>query len=163
MAARYEEAAAAGQAGSARFPLREIATIIGVVFAAATTLIVGMQWAISNNVGPLFLAMQSLESQASSIREDVDLLQVDVGALRGEVTELRGEVTELRGEVREVRAEVREVRVEVREVRVEVAENRAQIADLRERVARVETGLEQVQANQARMLDILERGPHPRE
>ena len=141
MAARYEEAAAAGPAGSARFPLREIATIIGVVFAAATTLIVGMQWAISNNVGPLFLAMQGLESQVASIHEDVDVLRVDVVVLRGEATELRGEVTG---------------------IRAEVAENRAQIADLRERVARVETGLQQVRANQVRMLEILERGPHPR-
>ena len=57
----------------------------------------------------------------------------DVGELRGEVVGLRGEVEKIRGEV----------------------------ADLRERVARVETGLEQVQSNQARILELLERSRRP--
>ena len=75
MAARSEDAAANMRAVSARLPLREVATIVGVVFAATSALIVGMQWAISNNLGPVFLTMQSLESQAVSTRKDVNVLQ----------------------------------------------------------------------------------------
>ena len=66
------------------------------------------------------------------------------------------------GELRGLRADVADLRTEFGELRAEVSENRGQIVDLRERLARVETGLEQVQANQVRMLDILERGPQPR-
>ena len=135
MTVRSEHAAANGRGSFARIPFREVATIVGVVFAATGALTVGMQWAISNNLGPLFLTMQSMESQLLSIREDVDGLRVDVGEVRGEVGELRGEVRELRG----------------------------QFGDLRERVAKVETGLEQVQDNQVRIFDILERRPNPRE
>ena len=149
MTVRSEHAAANGRGSFARIPFREVATIVGVVFAATGALTVGMQWAISNNLGPLFLTMQSMESQLLSIREDVDGLRVDVGEVRGEVGELRGEVGELRGEVGELRGEVRELR--------------GQFGDLRERVAKVETGLEQVQDNQVRIFDILERRPNPRE
>ena len=148
MAARSEDAAAIGRVVSARPPIREIVAIIGAMFATAGVLIAGMQWAVSNNVGPLFLAMQSLESHVLSIRDDVDVLRVDVGVLRGEVGGLRTEFGVLR--------------TEVGKLPTEVAENRGQITDVRERVARVETGLELVQANQVRMLDILERGPPPR-
>ena len=192
MAVHSEISAAPGRVVSARFPLREVVTIIGVVFAATSALIVGMQWAISNNLGPLFLAMQSIESHVLSTRKEVNVLHADVAVLRGEVgglrTEiealrglpgevagLRGEVGELRGlradvadlrtefgELRGLRADVADLRTEFGELRAEVSENRGQIVDLRERLARVETGLEQVQANQVRMLDILERGPQPR-
>ena len=163
MTARTEYAAANGRTGSTRIPFREVATIVGVVFAATGALIVGMQWAISNNLGPLFLTMQSMDSQLLSIREDVDGLRVDVGILRGEVEQVRGDVGELRGEVEQVRGDVGELRGEVEQVRGEVGELRGQFADLRERVARVETGLELVQGNQVRIFDILERGPNPRE
>ena len=202
MAVHSENAAAPGRVVSARFPLREVVTIIGVVFTATSALIVGMQWAISNNLGPLFLAMQSIESHVLSTRKEVNVLHADVAVLRteiealrglpGEVAGLRGEVGELRGlradvadlrtefgelrglradvadlrtefgELRGLRADVADLRTEFGELRAEVSENRGQIVDLRERLARVETGLEQVQANQVRMLDILERGPQPR-
>lgn len=66
------------------------------------------------------------------------------------------------GELRGLRGDVAELRTEVGGLRGEVEENRNQITDLRERVAGVETDLEQVQANQVRMLDILERGSQPR-
>ena len=148
MAARSPDVAADVRAVSARFPFREIATVIAVVFTATGAMLAGMQWTVSNNLGPLFLAMQRIESQVVSIREDVDVLRTDVRVLRGEIEVLHGEIEVLRGEVAEIRAEV--------------AENRRQIVDLRERVARVETGLEQVQANQVRMLEILERRPRPR-
>ena len=166
MAARSPDVAADVRAVSARFPFREIATVIAVVFTATGAMLAGMQWTVSNNLAPLFLAMQSVESRTLSISEDVDLVRTDVRVLRGEVEVLRGEVEVVRGEVAEVRAEVAENRAaigELRGLRAEVAENRRQIVDLRERVARVETGLEQVQANQVRMLEILERRPDPRE
>ena len=168
MAVHSENAAAPGRVVSARFPLREVVTIIGVVFTATSALIVGMQWAISNNLGPLFLAMQSIESHVLSTRKEVNVLHADVAVLRTEIEALRGlpgEVAGLRGEVGELRglrADVADLRTEFGELRAEVSENRGQIVDLRERLARVETGLEQVQANQVRMLDILERGSHPR-
>ena len=172
MAVHSENAAAPGRVVSARFPLREVVTIIGVVFTATSALLVGMQWAISNNLGPLFLAMQSIESHVLSTRKEVNVLHADVAVLRGEVGGLRtevealrglpGEVAGLRGEVGELRSEFGGLRADFGELRAEVAENRSQITDLRERVARVETGLELVQANQVRMLDILERGSHPR-
>lgn len=142
MAARAEDAAATGRVVTARFPYREVAAIVGVVFTATSALIVGMQWAISNNLGPLFLAMQSVESQVQIIHKNVNVLH---------------------GEFRELRAEVEANRDQITELRVQVVENRGQIVDLRERMARVETGLEQVQANQVRMLEILERGPPPGE
>ncbi len=149
MAARSEDAAANGRTVFARFPFREVATIVGVVFTATSALIVGMQWAVSNNTGPLFLLMQDVRSQVVNIRDDVDVLRSDVDVLRSEVGVLRTEVEGLRTEVGDLRAEV--------------AENRGQIADLRERVAKVEVGLGQVQANQVRILDILEHEPHRRE
>ena len=165
MAVHSEISAAPGRVVSARFPLREVVTIIGVVFAATSALIVGMQWAISNNLGPLFLAMQSIESHVLSTRKEVNVLHADVAVLRGEVGGLRTEIEALRGlpgEVAGLRGEFGGLRADFGELRAEVAENRSQITDLRERVARVETGLELVQANQVRMLDILERGSHPR-
>ena len=165
MAVHSENAAAPGRVVSARFPLREVVTIIGVVFTATSALIVGMQWAISNNLGPLFLAMQSIESHVLSTRKEVNVLHADVAVLRGEVGGLRTEIEALRGlpgEVAGLRGEFGGLRADFGELRAEVAENRSQITDLRERVARVETGLELVQANQVRMLDILERGSHPR-
>ena len=158
MAVHSENAAAPGRVVSARFPLREVVTIIGVVFTATSALIVGMQWAISNNLGPLFLAMQSIESHVLSTRKEVNVLHADVAVLRTEIEALRG----LPGEVAGLRGEFGGLRADFGELRAEVAENRSQITDLRERVARVETGLELVQANQVRMLDILERGSHPR-
>ena len=147
MSARAEDAAVTGRVVTARFPYREVAAIVGVVFTATGALIVGMQWAISNNLGPLFLAMQSVESQVQIIHKNVNVLH--------------GEFGELRGEFRELRAEVEANRDQITELRVQVVENRGQIVDLRERMARMETGLEQVQANQVRMLEILERGPPP--
>ncbi len=156
MAARSEDAAANGRAVSARFPFREVATIVAVVFTATSALIVGMQWAVSNNTGPLFLLLQDVRSQVVNIRDDVDVLRSDVDVLRSEVGVLRSEVEGLR-------TDVEGLRTEVGDLRAEVAENRGQIADLRERVAKVEVGLGQVQANQVRILDILEREPRPRE
>ena len=138
MAARSPELAADVRAVSAWFSFREIATVIAVVFTATGAMLAGMQWTVSNNLAPLFLAMQRIESQVVS--------------LRGEVAENRAEIRALRG-----------LRAEVAENRAEIAENRRQLVDIRERVARVETGLEQVQANQVRMLEILERRPYPRE
>ena len=156
MAARAQDAAATGRVVTARFPYREVAAIVGVVFTATGALIVGMQWAISNNLGPLFLAIQSVGSQ-------VQVVGRNVSVLHGEFGELRGEFGELRGEVRGLRAEVAANRDQIAENRAEIAENRRQIVDLRERMAKVETGLDQVQANQVRMLEILEREPKPRE
>ena len=177
MAVHSESAAATGRVVTARFPYREVAAIVGVVVTATTGLIVGMQWAISNNLGPLFLTMQSIEAHVLSTRKEVNVLHGEFGEFRGEVGSLRievgglrtevkgvsGEVGELRGEFRELRAEVKANRDQIAENRAEIAENRRQIVDLRERMTRVETGLEQVQANQVRMLEILEREPHPRE
>ena len=97
MAVHSENAAAPGRVVSARFPLREVVTIIGVVFTATSALIVGMQWAISNNLGPLFLAMRSIESHVLSTRKEVNVLHADVAVLRGEVGGLRTEVEALRG------------------------------------------------------------------
>ena len=163
MAARAQDAAATGRVVTARFPYREVAAIVGVVFTATSALIVGMQWAISNNLGPLFLAVESLESQVEIVGRNVNVLHGEFGELRGEFGVLRGEFGELRGEVRGLRAEVAANRDQIAENRAEIAENRRQIVDLRERMAKVETGLDQVQANQVRMLDILERGPPPGE
>ena len=143
MAVHSKSAAAPGRVVSARFPLREVVTIVGVVFTATSALIVGMQWAITNNLGPLFLAMQSIESHVLSTRKEVNVLHADVAVLRGEVGGLRG-----------LRADVADLRTEFRELRAEVSANRGQITGLRERATRVETGLEQVQAHQVRMLDI---------
>ena len=159
MAARSPDVAADVRAVSARFPFREIATVIAVVFTATGAMLAGMQWTVSNNLAPLFLAMQSVESRTLSISEDVSLVRTDVRVLRGEVEVVRGEVAEVRAEVAESRAAIGELRG----LRAEVAENRRRIVDLRERVARVGTGLEQVQANQVRMPEILERRPDPRE
>ena len=142
MAARAEDAAANSRVVTTRFPYREVAAIVGVVFTATSALIVGMQWAISNNLGPLFLAMQSLDSQVRIIHKNVNVLH---------------------GELGEIRTEVETNRRQIAELRVQVVENRDQIVDLRERMAKVETGLDQVQVNQHRMLEILERRPHPRE
>ena len=142
MAARTEESAANGRAVSARFPLRELAAIAVVVFTAIGTMIVGMQWAVSTNVMPLFLVMQEMQSQVGGIREDVDGLRSDVGVLRSEVGALHEEVGKLR---------------------TEVEENRSRIVDLRERVAKVEVGLARMQANQTRILEILDRERPPRE
>ena len=182
MAVHSESAAATGRVVTARFPYREVAAIVGVVVTATTGLIVGMQWAISNNLGPLFLTMQSIEAHVLSTRKEVNVLHGEFGEFRGEVGSLRievgglrtevgglrtevkgvsGEVGELRGEFRELRAEVKANRDQIAENRAEIAENRRQIVDLRERMTRVETGLEQVQANQVRMLEILEREPPP--
>lgn len=136
MAARTEESAANGRAVSARFPLRELAAIAVVVFTAIGTMIVGMQWAVSTNVMPLFLVMQEMQSQVGGIREDVDGLRSDVGVLRSEVGALHEEVGKLR---------------------TEVEENRSRIVDLRERVAKVEVGLARMQANQTRILELLDR------
>ena len=149
MAARSQDVAADFSAVSARFPFRETVAIIAVVFTATGAMLAGMQWTVSNNLAPLFLAMQRIESQVVSVREGVEVL--------------RGEVAENRTEIATNRRQVAEIRGEVAEIRGEVVENRRQIMDLRERMAKVETGLEQVQANQVRMLEILERRPHPRE
>ena len=149
MAARSEDFAANPRVVVARFPIREFAAIVAVVLSTTGALTAGMQWAISNNLGPLFLAIQSVESQAQIIHKNVNVLHGEFGELRGEFRELRAEVAANRGQIAENRAEI--------------AENRRQIVDLRERVARVEAGLEQVQANQVRMLEILEREPNPRE
>ena len=142
MAARTEESAANGRAVSARFPLRDLAAIAVVVFTAIGTMIVGMQWAVSTNVMPLFLVMQEMQSQVGGIREDVDGLRSDVGVLRSEVGALHEEVGKLR---------------------TEVEENRSRIVDLRERVAKVEVGLARMQANQTRILELLDRERPPRE
>lgn len=142
MAARTEELAANGRAVSARFPLRELVAIVVVVFTAIGTMIVGMQWAVSTNVMPLFLVMQDMQSQVGGIREDVDGLRSDVEVVRSDVGALHQEVGKLR---------------------TEVEENRSQIVDLRERVAKVEVGLAQMQANQVRILELLDRDRPPRE
>ena len=138
MAARSQAVAADARADSARLPFREIATVIAVVFTATGAMLAGMQWTVSNNLAPLFLAMQRIETQVVSIRDDVAKNRAEIAKNRAAIGELRG-------------------------LRAEVVENRRQITDLRERMAKVETGLEQVQANQVRMLEILERRPHPRE
>ena len=135
MAARSEDMAANGWVVSARFPLREFATIAGLVMVTTGTLIAGMQWAISTNVEPLLMTTLNTQTEVRAIRRDI--------------VELQAQSADLRAEVEENRAEI--------------AENRRQIVDLRERMAKVETGLAQVQANQVRMLEILERRPHPRE
>lgn len=142
MAARTEELAANGRAVSARFPLRELAAIVVAVFTAIGTMIVGVQWAVSTNVMPLFLVMQEMQSQVGGIREDVDGLRSDVEVVRSEVGTLHEEIGKLR---------------------TEVEENRSRIVDLRERVAKVEVGLARMQANQARILDLLVRERPPRE
>lgn len=142
MTARNEDVAANPRVVVARFPIREFAAIAALVLSTTGALTAGMQWAISNNLGPLSLAMQSLKSQVQIVDKNVNVLH---------------------GEFRELRAEVEANRDQIAELRVQVAENRSQIVDLRERMAKVETGLEQVQANQVRMLEILERGPLPGE
>ena len=142
MTARNEDVAANPRVVVARFPIREFAAIAALVLSTTGALTAGMQWAISNNLGPLSLAMQSLKSQVQIVDKNVNVLH---------------------GEFRELRAEVEANRDQIAELRVQVAENRSQIVDLRERMAKVETGLEQVQANQVRMLEILERGPPPGE
>ena len=142
MAARTEELAANGRVVSARFPLRELVAIVVVVFTAIGTMIVGMQWAVSTNVMPLFLVMQEMQSQVRGIHEDVDGLRSDVEVVRSEVGALHEEVGKLR---------------------TEVEGNRSRIVDLRERVAKVEVGLAQMQANQARILELLDRDRPPRE
>ena len=135
MAVHSEDMVANGRVVSARFPLREVATIAGLVMVTTGTLIAGMQWAISTNVEPLHMAALNTQTEVRAIRRDMVELQAQSANLRAEVEENR----------------------------TEVVENRRQITDLRERVAKVETGLEQVQANQVRMLEILERRPRPRE
>ena len=142
MTARNEDVAANPRVVVARFPIREFAAIAALVLSTTGALTAGMQWAISNNLGPLSLAMQSLKSQVQIVDKNVNVLH---------------------GEFRELRAEVEANRDQIAELSVQVAENRSQIVDLRERMAKVETGLEQVQANQVRMLEILERGPLPGE
>ena len=142
MAARTEESAANGRVVSARFPLRELVAIVVVVFTAIGTMIVGMQWAVSTNVMPLFLVMQEMQSQVGGIREDVVGLRSDVEVVRSDVGVLHEEVGKLR---------------------TEVEENRSRIVDLRERVAKVEVGLAQMQNNQARILELLDRERRPRE
>ena len=149
MTARNEDFAANPRVVVARFPIREIAAIVALVLSSIGALTAGMQWAISNNLGPLSLAIQSLESQIQSLGSQVQIVDKNVNVLHGEF--------------RELRAEVEANRDQIAELRVQVAENRSQIVDLRERMAKVETGLEQVQANQVRMLEILERGPLPGE
>ena len=173
MAARAEDAAAPGRVVTARFPFREAATIVGVVFTATGALIAGMQWAISINIEPLHGTMREMQAQMLVINKSLGELSGlhaglhdEVGRLRTEVEALgglSGEVSGLRSEVREVRAEVESNRDQIAENRAEIVENRRQIVDLRERMAKVETGLDQVQANQVRMLEILERGPPPGE
>lgn len=142
MAVRAEDAAANGRVVVARFPFREVATIVGLVMVTTGTLIAGMQWAISTNVEPLFMELRSV--------------QADIRIIQGDVVELKAQGVESRTEIGTLRAEVAENRAEI-------AENRRQIVDLRERMAKVETGLEQVQANQVRMIEILERRPQPRQ
>ena len=142
MTARNEDVAANTRVVVARFPIREFAAIIAVVLSTTGALTAGMQWAISNNVEPLFMELRSV--------------QADIRIIQGDIVELKAQGAESRTEIGTLRAEVAENRVEI-------AENRRQIVDLRERMARVETGLEQVQANQVRMLEILERGPPPGE
>lgn len=149
MAARSEELAANGRVVSARFPLRELVAIVVVVFTAIGTMIVGMQWAVSTNVMPLFLVMQDTQSQVGGIREDIDVLRSDVEVVRSEVGVVRSEVGALHEEVGKLHTEVEE--------------NRSRIVDLRERVAKVEVGLARMQANQARILDLLDRERPPRE
>lgn len=149
MAIRTEELAANGRVVSARFPLRELVAIVVVVFTAIGTMIVGMQWAVSTNVMPLFLVMQEMQSQVRGIHEDVDGLRSDVEVVRSDVGVLRSEVGALHEEVGKLRTEVEG--------------NRSRIVDLRERVAKVEVGLAQMQANQARILELLDRGRPPRE
>ena len=149
MAARSEDAAANGRAVWARFPLREVAAIVAVVFTATGVLIAGMQWAVSNNTGSLFLLMRDIRSEVVNIRDDLDVVHSGRGAfVRSDVAALRSDVGVLRGEVGELRTEV--------------GKNRDQIADLRERVAKVEVGLGQVQVDQARILEILEHERRPR-
>ena len=142
MNARNEDVAASPRVVVARLSIREFAAIVALVLSTTGALTAGMQWAISNNLGPLSLAMQSLKSQVQIVDKNVNVLH---------------------GELRELRAEVEANRDQIAELRVQVAENRSQIVDLRERMAKVETGLDQVQANQVRMLEILERGPLPGE
>ena len=155
MAARSQDAAAHGQVAASRLPLREVATIVSVVFATTGVLMAGMQWTVSNNVEPLFLLMQNMQSQVLDIRDDIGGLRDDIGGIRTDFGGLRAEVGGLRAEVGGLRTEVGGLRTEVGEVRTEVGEVRSQVADVRERAARNETGLEQVQANQTRILDIL--------
>ena len=190
MAARAEDAAAPGRVVAARFPFREAATIVGVVFTATGALIAGMQWAISINIDPLHGTMREMQAQMlvinkslgelsglhSGLHDEVGRLRTEVealGGLPGEVAGLHGEVGRLRtevkalgglpGEVGRLHTEVEANRGQIAENRAEIVENRRQIVDLRERMAKVETGLDQVQANQVRMLEILEHGPPPGE
>ena len=142
MTARNEDVAANPRVVVARFPIREFAAIVAVVLSTTGALTAGMQWAISNNVEPLFMELRS-------VRADIRIIQ--------------GDIVELKAQGAESRTEIGTLRAEVAENRAEIAKNRRQIVDLRERMAKVETGLEQVQANQVRMLEILERRPHPRE
>ena len=141
MANRTEVLAAYGRAVSARISLRDLAAILAVVFAGVGALSAGMQWAVSTNLAPLLLEMQAQRSEIVSIRKDIGVLRSEVDSLRSEFGVLREEVGKLR---------------------TEVEENRNQIADLRERVAKVEVGLAQVQANQARILELLDRERTPR-
>ena len=135
MAARTEELAANGRAVSDRFRIRDLVAIMAVVFAGVGAMTAGMQWAVSTNLAPLLLEMQAQRSEVGVLREDVGALRSEVGVLREDVGKLGAEVEE----------------------------NRRQIADLRERVAKVEVGLAQVQANQARILEILEHERRARE
>ena len=134
MAARTEELAAHGRGFPVRISFRDLAALLAVVFAGVGALSAGMQWAVSTNLAPLLLEMQAQRSEVGVLREDVGALRSEVGALREEVGALGAEVEE----------------------------NRRQIADLRERVAKVEVGLAQVQANQARILEFLDRERGPR-
>ena len=156
MAARTEELAANGRGFPVRISFRDLAALLAVVFAGVGALSAGMQWAVSTSVAPLLLEMQGLHSGVASIRKDV-------GVLHSEFDGLRGEVAALRLEVGSLRSEVGALREEVGALGAEVEENRRQIADLRERVAKVEVGLAQVQANQARILEILEHERRTRE
>ena len=140
MNARNEDGAANPRVVVARFPIREFAAIVALVLSTTGALTAGMQWAISNNVEPLFMELRN-------VRADIRVIQ--------------GAIVELKAQGAESRTEIGTLRAEVAENRAEVAENRRQIVDLRERMAKVETGLDQVQVNQVRMIEILERGPPP--
>ena len=109
MAARSEDAAANPRVVVARFPLREFAAIVAVVLSTTGALTAGMQWAISNNVEPLFMELRSVQA-------DIRVIQADIVELKAQGAEFRTEIGTLRAEVAENRAEV--------------AENRRQIVDV---------------------------------
>ena len=123
MAVRAEDAAAPTRVVTARFPFREAATIVGVVFTATGALIAGMQWAISINIDPLHGTMREMQAQMlvinkslgelgglhSGLYDEVGRLRTEVealGGLPGEVAGLRGEVAGFRDEVGRLHTEV---------------------------------------------------------